>query len=204
MKINEKADQLMSQPALSDIRNLTKKTKFCKKIAKGQLIAEKLNGEFYTEETKISLAKERISIAAFSSDAGWYLLAGDEKLSTITKRPFVNENGRPFGGQEDMEVSLNDVMPRFVKSINETFMNLRKSTDKFWVKIFYLFGEKGICFVRHISDSQIDIVVVNLRSVTGYSKNDIKNIINTMNEYAHLPNDIDFNNADKVRFYFVN
>lgn len=131
-------------------------------------------------------------------------MAGDEKLSTTTKRPFVDEKGVPFGGEENMEASINDAMPRFVKSVNETFINLRESTDKFWVEIFYLFEEKGMCFVRHISDSQVDVVVVNLRSMTGYSKNDIKNIIDTIDKYAYLPEHIDVNDTDKIRFYFVN
>lgn len=206
-EVEKEAEQLMSPNVKLDFladSNLSQKRNICKKIAKGKLIDKKLNEEFSTEEAKISLAKERIAIAAFSSDAGWYLLAGDEKLSTTTKRPFVDEKGVPFGGEENMEASINDAMPRFVKSVNETFINLRESTDKFWVEIFYLFEEKGMCFVRHISDSQVDVVVVNLRSMTGYSKNDIKNIIDTIDKYAYLPEHIDVNDTDKIRFYFVN
>lgn len=180
--------------------------KFCQSVAKGRLIDQKLRTDFSTKEAKISLAKERMAIAAFSSDAGWYFMVGDEKLSTVTKRPFVQTDGKPFGGEEDMhDVSLSDTMPRFVKSINETFKNLRESSNKFWVEMFYLHEKKGMCFIRHLSGNQLpaDVVVVNLRSEAGYSMRDIRNIMDTIRGYASLPKDTDITDRN-LRFYFVN
>lgn len=177
--------------------------KLLEKIIRGKIIDERLRSVDPVE--KLRLAKERMAIAAFSSDAGWYFMVGDELLSTITKRPFViAETGEHFDGAMDdiSQFNLAHPMPSFVININTTFKQLHESDDAFWVEMFYLDeGRNGICFVRHLSGEQlsVDIVVVNLRD-RYYTINrivDIKDILRSKGA------EVDLDNVNIANFHFV-
>jgi hypothetical protein len=121
------------------------------------------------EVEKLILAKKRMAIAAFTSDAGWYLLAGDEILSEVAKSPFVRQNGSSFvlGAERELDLLKQDNPIRsFITSVNNTFMMLRIAKKVFWFEIF--FGpDRGsfMHFVRHLGKggrTPTDIVTVNL------------------------------------------
>lgn len=144
---------------------ISENDKLMEKIIKGKLTYERLTN--MQEDEKLRWAKERIAIAAFSSDAGWYLMAGDELLSTVTKSPFVQaETKGDFSvNKDDFSLfGLSEPLPGFIKSVNDTFKKLHAADDIFWVEMFYLDEAKsGMCFVRHLSRDQepVEVVVVN-------------------------------------------
>lgn len=184
-------------------REFSDNYKLSEKIIRGKITDEKLKA--INSNERLRLAKERMAIAAFSSDAGWYFMVGDEILSTITKRPFVKaKSGEHFGGGTDDMSSFNlaDPLPTFIKNINDTFKLLREAPDKFWVEMFYLDEKRnGICFVRHLSKHilSVDVVVVNLNG--HYSIDNIKDIKSLLSSKKA---EIDVEQLDVKYFYFVN
>lgn len=180
--------------------------KLVEKIVRGKIVDERIQN--MEEQQRMLLAKKRMAIAAFSSDAGWYFMAGDEKLSTITKRPFIKQDGTPFGGgKDDMDsINITDAIPRFVKNINETFKQIREASETFWVEIFLSKSTNEIYFVRHLSGNRVpvDIVVVNCDSNQDYSnKTDVEIRIK---QYLQTQNaEIDWSTSDStnIKFYFV-
>jgi alpha-amylase len=198
--------------------DISKYKEFCQSIASGRLVNQKLQTVFASEDDRVSLAKERMAIAAFSSDAGWCFMVGDEKLSTITKRPFVKMDGAPFGGAtDDLQLLSTDQIPIFAKNINSTFRRPREAPGIFWVEMFY-FGEakNGMIFVRHLSNQKVpaDVVIVNLQK-NSFIAADVRDIKYTLEKYSELKSDINWEQFAKqattfsefelesVKFYFV-
>lgn len=122
-------------------------------------------------ENPVLLAKKRMAIAAFTSDAGWYLLAGDEVLSDTIKSPFIRQNGTNFVHPDLIQKKLpkpglnpgedNPLFP-YITSINKTFQMLRPASNIFWFEIFYSQDKQYIYFIRHLDKDRIDIVTVNI------------------------------------------
>lgn len=142
----------------------------------GTITKEKLSS--MDDASKMWWAKERIAIAAFSSDAGWCLMAGDEVLSEVSKRPFVRDNDEAFAGQQmeadDLQklnmFSITDEMPKFIKSVNSLWVKLREAEKGYSCDISYIKHPEdsnrdvGLCFARYLDQnkSKIDVVIVRL------------------------------------------
>lgn len=144
-----------------NIQNAEKKTA-------GQLVQKRLSSVIDKE----FWAKERIAIAAFCSDAGWYLMAGDEVLSEVSKSPFIRADDKPFAINQQNDIrdinnfSITNQIPNFIKKVNTIFLKLKDPEDLFWCDVFYI-GQNNddLCFVRHykIKETEdIDVIVVDL------------------------------------------
>ena len=118
----------------------------------------------------VQVAKKRIAIAAFTSDAGWYLLAGDEDLSNTVQSPFVRQDGAKFSKTE-LELQKDTSIHGFISSINKTFEQLRSAPNFFWSEIFYSEDKKFLFFVRHLGSGEVkhdtDIVKVKICADAG-------------------------------------
>ena len=200
--INDLTGKLTAEHVGERVNN--KKMKIKKELATGRIVDEQISP--LNEANKLYLAKKRIAIAALTSNAGWYLMAGDEKLSTITKSPFVKVDDSPFGEGHDNMAATNEnltELTNFITAVNTTFKTLRVASKIFWVDIFFLDDEQGICFVRYLSDqkSPIDIVVVNLSRATNYTLALDGNMIKAW----ITSKGVDINWGDpKLKYYFVN
>lgn len=124
------------------------------------LFMAKIAGD--STENPVLLAKKRMAIAAFTSDAGWYLLAGDEVLSQTMKSPFVRQDGANFVSADHIQETLRKpeilLTPHadtplfpYIKAINETFLSLRPASNIFWFEIFYSPDKQLIHFIRHLA-----------------------------------------------------
>lgn len=133
------------------------------KCVRGKLIQERLS--LKTAESKLEIIKERMAIAAFSSDAGWYCFSSDEWLSEVAKSPFVCLDGAPFHRGESIPSEGNAKIVEFIKNINSTFLRLREAPEVFWVEMFYTDDSSHLIFVRHISGEQLpaDVVCVKIK-----------------------------------------
>lgn len=155
----------------------------------------------FTAREKLRLAKERIAIAAFGSDAGHCLLSGDESLSVLKKNVFLEIAGAQIDHSEDSlyspaaELSPEIIELRnYIKQINTLFVQLRPAVENFSVEILEHRGSNMI-FVRHLlSESQqtADIVYVSLSPAEQKKllprANEIKEFVQQSNKTA-LPRD---------------
>jgi len=144
----------------------------------GQLIQERLGSK--KPEQKLEIVKERMAIAAFSSDAGWYCFSSDEWLSEVAKSPFVRSDRTPFHREEVVPPECNTKIGSFIKNINSTFLNLREASEIFWVEIFYSDDDSHLIFVRHISEQQTsaDIVCVKIKeNAKDYDDEEVEGIL---------------------------
>lgn len=130
----------------------------------------------------LQMVKIRLAMAAFTSDAGWYLLAGDECLSDTNKSPVIDPTVADLERyllQTEIQALMagHDVgVSSFIRGINDVFVSLREAPEIFW---FELFSDNPdgrghpsnfLYFVRHIDGQQngmADIVVVKV------SENDV-------------------------------
>lgn len=138
------------------------------------LFMAKIAGD--STENPVLLAKKRMAIAAFTSDAGWYLLAGDEVLSDTIKSPFIRQNGTDFVYPDITEKNLqkhqeDDPLFLYISSINKTFLCLRPALKTFWFEIFYSPDKNFIYFIRHLDKNSIDIVTVNIIGENNFPSN---------------------------------
>lgn len=148
------------------------------KCVRGRLIQERL--ALVTPEQKLEIVKERMAIAAFSSDAGWYCFSSDEWLSEVAKSPFVCSKGAPFHREESIPSEGDAKIVEFIKNINSTFLRLREAPEVFWVEMFYTDDSSHLIFVRHISDKQLpaDVVCVKIKEGTkDYSNEDVQHVL---------------------------
>lgn len=152
--------------------------KLIKKKIAGILAVEKLSSA--TPKQKLEIVKERMAIAAFSSDAGWYCFSSDEWLSEVAKSPFVCSDGAPFHREESIPSEGNAKIVEFIKNINSTFLRLREAPKVFWVEVFYTDDSSHLIFVRHISGKQLpaDVVCVKIKEDTkDYNDEDVKRVL---------------------------
>ena len=148
------------------------------KCVRARLIQDRL--ALVTSEQKLEIVKERMAIAAFSSDAGWYCFSSDEWLSEVAKSPFVCSDGAPFHREESIPSKGNAKIVEFIKNINSTFLRLREAPEVFWVEMFYTDDSSHLIFVRHISDKQLpaDVVCVKIKEGTkDYNDEDVKRVL---------------------------
>jgi len=148
------------------------------KCVRGKLIQENL--ALVTPEQKLEIVKERMAVAAFSSDAGWYCFSSDEWLSEVAKSPFVHLDGAPFHREEPVPSEGNAKIVEFIKNINSTFLSLREAPEVFWVEMFYTDDSSHLIFVRHISGAQLpaDVVCVKIKEDTkNYTDEDVRGVL---------------------------
>lgn len=209
-EINEKNIDETNIPS-----EFSENTKLMTEIISGKIVLEKLSRMSLVQ--KESLAKERMAIAAFSSDAGWYLLAGDEILSTVTKRPLIQEKGDPFGGENNekellSQIDLNAPIPVFIRNINTLFKNgLRESEEliddkeRFYVEIFYLNEDKnGMCFVRHLNVNKervADVVVVKLKP--DFKIPSINELNSFLEQWSEIKQISEWKKNKKIKYFYI-
>lgn len=172
-------NRISAGEVLEDIEQLQKR-------ARGELIQERLSSK--NAKQKLEIIKERMAIAAFSSDAGWYCFSSDEWLSEIAKSPFVRSDETPFHREELIPAEMNPEIETFIKAINVTFPKLGEAPGTFWVEMFYSDDASHLIFIRHISRGQLpaDIVCVKIKDdVRDYSDEEIKGILSAKNAELH-------------------
>ena len=167
--LNQLTQDLKSNPMnYKALDNYKKNIQNAEKKTAGQLVQKGLSSVIDKE----FWAKERIAIAAFCSDAGWYLMAGDEVLSDVSKSPFIRADNTSFAKNitkdtTDIEkFSITNQIPNFIKKVNTIFLKLKDTEDLFWCDVFYI-GQNNddLCFVRHYKTEKtedIDVIVVDL------------------------------------------
>ncbi len=156
------------------------------KYVRGKLIQERLNSK--TQDQKLEIMKERMAIAAFSSDAGWYCFSSDEWMSEISKSPFVRSDGSPFHKEENIPENSDSKseIESFIENINSAFLRLREASGIFWVEMFYSNGY--LIFVRHIYKDQLpaDIVCVKIeKSANDYTSKNIMGLLSGIHAELH-------------------
>lgn len=129
-----------------------------------------------SEPQKLRLAKERIGTAALASEAGYFLLSGDESLSVLKKIVFLDTGTLPRDRSEDHfytpafrpSPSVTELR-NFIRQINQTFSTLRSARETFWIEMIdyqHRFND-AMVFVRHLSegrDGPTDIVFADFTS----------------------------------------
>ncbi len=135
------------------------------------------------DSEKIRIAKQQLSVAAFTSDAGWYLLSGDELLSCNDKSVFAQQNMTNIYNTDSFTDKIDEsvrVIQSFIKSINDTFQKLRCGDNLFWFDI--LADNNILYFIRYINNNDCitycDIIAVNISEQTvdcicGNDKNEV-------------------------------
>lgn len=158
------------------------------------------------DQDPLLLVKKRMAFTAFTSDAGWYLLAGDEILSNVTKSPFVRQNNSSFDINTIKELynlnflSTDIPICKFIISINNTFNQLRSANEVFWFEIFYSADKNYLYFVRHLGEGSkalTDIVTVNLSEKTEASPTE-ENILNYLKKQCSAEID-----SEDIRYFYV-
>jgi hypothetical protein len=127
------------------------------------------------------LLKEKIAAVAFTSDAGWYLLSGDEFGAPDRKSVFdfykPCEAGNTFRNQWSGQFDLRP----FIKGVNDILSRLPKPDLEFWVQHVVLEKKPDLMIViRHNGrgySKTAELVVVNLtEQQIELSKEDIEQI----------------------------
>lgn len=167
--LNKLTQDLKSNPMnYKALDSCKKNIQNAEKTIAGRLVQEKLSSVIDKE----FWAKERIAIAAFCSDAGWYLMAGDEVISEVSKSPFVRNDNKPFATKHEKDVeelskfNIENQIPNFIKKVNKIFIELKDPEDIFWCDVFYIGpNNDDLCFIRHYKTTEkedIDVIVVDL------------------------------------------
>ncbi len=119
------------------------------------------------------MMKEKIAIAALGSDAGYYILCGDEYGDLVPKEIFTLPNGQPI---YNLPISSPDQshwegkfdLTKFIFNINKLLDKMSAPDQHYWVEFVYLDETPNIFVaIRHNGlpfEEKIDVATIDMQT----------------------------------------